>query len=514
VSFRRRITLAAAAAVAVAVAVASLLTYVLVRDQLRGEIDNSLRNRAQAYVARAQQPQLGAATVSGLQALPGGVGIIYDRGLGGPLSATQVNGQFLFAVPSGPQLRFGIPLRPGESGGFAQLVSGSGSAVKLPSSELALPVSAGTRRLASAGRGSTLTDAAVGGQHVRILTVGFAPGLAVELARPLGEVDAVLSKIRLVLILLTAGGIALAVLLGRFVAGAAVAPVRRLTNAAEHIAATQDLGERIEAPGRDELGRLATSFNGMLDALDGTMRALDESARAQRQLVADASHELRTPVTSLRTNIEILQRADELPEGERVRLVADVVEQLEELSALVGDLIELARDDERREAPEEIRLDTLVAEAIARAKLHAPDARFDVALEATVVSGVPARLDRAVNNLLDNAVKFAGVERPIEVRLRGGELVVRDHGPGIAADDLRHVFDRFYRGASARALPGSGLGLAIVRQVVELHGGSVAVEAAPGGGTLARLRLPTLAGAPEATEPISVGDGGRPTSHL
>jgi two-component system sensor histidine kinase MprB len=238
----------------------------------------------------------------------------------------------------------------------------------------------------------------------------------------------------------------------------------------------------------------------MLDALDGTMRALDESARAQRQLVADASHELRTPVTSLRTNIEILQQASELPEGERTKLVADVVEQLEELSALVGDLIELARDDERREAPEEIRFDTLVAEAIARAKLHAPDASFDVALEETVVSGVPARLDRAVNNLLDNAVKFAGVERPIQVRLGGGELTVRDHGPGIDADDLPHVFDRFYRGATARALPGSGLGLAIVRQVVELHDGEVAIEAAPGGGTLARLRLPTLAGTTGADE--------------
>jgi two-component system sensor histidine kinase MprB len=298
--------------------------------------------------------------------------------------------------------------------------------------------------------------------------------------------------VRLVLVLLTAGGVALAVVLGRFVAGAAVAPVRRLTNAAEHVAATQDLGQRIDDVGRDELGRLATSFNGMLDALDGTMRALDESARAQRQLVADASHELRTPVTSLRTNIEILQQAEDLPEAERTRLVSDVVEQLEVLSALVGDLIELARDDERQETPEEIRLDRLVAEAVARAVRHAPDARFEVELEETVVSGVPSRLDRAVNNLLENAVKFAGTDRPIEVRLAGGHLTVRDHGPGIEAADLPHVFDRFYRGASARALPGSGLGLAIVRQVVDLHQGEVSVETPAGGGTLAHMRLPTL----------------------
>ena len=506
-SLRRRITLAAAAAVAVAVAIASLLTYVLVRNQLRGEIDNSLRSRAQGYVHRvlgARDGALAGATVAGLRGPGGAVGLIFDQHGTVTPDGSLVLGGAGVAVPAAngvPALHFGISVRPGEGVGFAQVVSAAGTAVKLPASQVDLPVSTATQTLARTGRGSVLTDAEVGGQHVRILTVGFAPGLAVEIARPLGEVDSVLGNVRLVLILLTAGGIALAAVLGRFVAGTAVAPVRRLTNAAEHVAATQDLGQRIDDVGRDELGRLATSFNGMLDALDGTMRALDASARAQRQLVADASHELRTPVTSLRTNIEILQQADDLPEAERARLVADVVEQLEELSALVGDLIELARDDEHQDAPEEVRLDTLVAEATARAKLHAPDASFEVELEPTVVSGVPARLDRVVNNLLDNAVKFAGVERPIEVRLRGGELVVRDHGPGIEADDLPHVFDRFYRGASARALPGSGLGLAIVRQVVSLHGGTVTVEAAPGGGTLARVRLavldvPSLGGGP------------------
>ncbi len=492
-SFRRRITLAAATAVAVAVAIASLLTYVLVRNQLRGEIDNSLRSRAQGYVHRvlATQPGATGTTVAGLRGPGGEVGVIFDQHRAGGLLVGGPGGPSP-GPPRDPALHFGISVRPGEGVGFAQVVNDTGSAAKLPASQVALPVTAATRALAHTGRGSVLTDAVVGGQHVRILTVGFAPGLAVEIARPLGEVDSVLGKVRLVLILLTAAGIALAAVLGRFVAGAAVAPVRRLTHAAEHVAATQDLGRRIEDAGRDELGRLATSFNGMLDALDGTMRKLDESARAQRQLVADASHELRTPVTSLRTNIEILQQADALPEAERTKLVADVVEQLEELSALVGDLIELARDDEREQAPEEVRLDTLVSEAVTRAIRHAPDARFDVELEETVVSGVPARLDRAVNNVLDNAVKFAGTERPIEVRLAGGELTVRDHGPGIEAGDLPHVFDRFYRGASARALPGSGLGLAIVRQVVDLHQGQVAIEPAAGGGTLARLRLPTI----------------------
>jgi two-component system sensor histidine kinase MprB len=293
--------------------------------------------------------------------------------------------------------------------------------------------------------------------------------------------------------LVACAGIALAALLGRFVAGAVVLPVRRLTAAAEHVTQTRDLGQRIDSAGRrDELGSLATSFNEMLGTLDQSMRALDESARSQRQLVADASHELRTPVTSLRTNIEILQRADSLPAVERERLIGDVVEQLEELSTLIGDLIELAREEERHEPVEELRFDMLVSEAIDRTQRHAPRARFDAALEETVVDGVPARLDRAVKNLLDNAVKFAGTNAPIEVQLRDGELTVRDHGPGIDPQDLPHVFDRFYRGARARALPGSGLGLAIVRQVAEWHAGSVSAEPAPGGGTILRLRLPTL----------------------
>ncbi|HEY5198196.1 MAG TPA: HAMP domain-containing sensor histidine kinase [Solirubrobacteraceae bacterium] len=506
-SFRRRITIASAGAVAIAVAIASLLTYVLVRDSLRGQVDTSLRQRAAVYINHVTNPppKLSPARAAALATLTGGRGadpFVLGRGAQARHGTQAADGappsELLYGQNQGADgatgatgLLFRIPVNPAEGAGYSQVISASGPAVKLPASSVVLPVSAQSRTLARKGSGSRIFDATVDGQHLRILTVGFEPGHAVEVARPLAEVDSVLGNIRLILVLLTAGGIALAAVLGRFVAGAAVVPVRRLTDAAEHVAETQDLSKRIEDGGPDELGRLATSFNSMLDVLAGTMAALDESARAQRQLVADASHELRTPVTSLRTNIEILEQADQLEEGDRRRLIADVVEQLEELSALVGDLIELARDETRHEAPEEIRLDTLISEAIARAVLHAPTARFDVELEETIVSGVPSRLDRAINNVLDNAVKFAGTEQPIEVRLAGGELTVRDHGPGIDATELPHVFDRFYRGAKARALPGSGLGLAIVRQVIDLHGGSVAIERAVGGGTLARVRLPT-----------------------
>ncbi|HWH12607.1 MAG TPA: HAMP domain-containing sensor histidine kinase [Solirubrobacteraceae bacterium] len=506
-SFRRRITIASAGAVAIAVAIASLLTYVLVRNSLRGQVDASLRQRAGVYINHVTNPPptLSPARAAALATLTGGRGgdqFLLGRGVDAAHSGQSQAGSPVLDRPNQARtgatgttgtsgLLYRIPTNPGEGAGYSQVISSSGSAVKLPASEVTLPVSPKSREIARKGSGSLIVDATVDGQHLRILTVGFEPGHAVEVARPLAEVDSVLGNIRLILVLLTAGGIALAAVLGRFVAGAAVVPVRRLTDAAEHVAQTQDLSKRIEDAGPDELGRLATSFNSMLDVLEGTMAALDESARAQRQLVADASHELRTPVTSLRTNIEILEQADQLDEADRRRLIADVVEQLEELSALVGDLIELARDETRHEAPEEIRLDTLISEAVARAVLHAPTARFDVDLEETIVSGVPSRLDRAINNVLDNAVKFAGTEQPIEVHLVDGELTVRDHGPGIDAAELPHVFDRFYRGAKARALPGSGLGLAIVRQVIDLHGGSVAIERAAGGGTLARVRLPT-----------------------
>jgi two-component system sensor histidine kinase MprB len=447
-SFERRVTFAAAAAVAVAVVLASFASYVIVRQELNHTIDTSLSHALDVVSAPA--------------ALPEGV---LRRGRHRPR-------------------RLGAP-------GVLQIVDANGTVTRAPGVSRDLPVSAAVRALARAGAGRLLFDTNYGGEDVRVLAAGIKPGVAVEIDRSLSELDSTLGTLRLILLLVAASGIALAALLGWFVARTTLAPVRRLTAAAEHVAATNDLGRRIDDTRRDELGSLARSFNAMLAALDGTIRALDESARAQRQLIADASHELRTPVTSLRTNIEILQQAHDLSPLEHGRLIADVVEQLEELSALVGDLIELARDDQTTVEPlEEVRLDVLVAESIERAKLHAPDARFDVSLEATVVNAIPSRLGRAVNNLLDNAVKFAGTAAPIEVRLASGELAIRDHGPGIDPEELPLIFDRFFRGARSRSLPGSGLGLAIVRQVVERHAGSVSAAPAPGGGTVVRLRIP------------------------
>jgi two-component system sensor histidine kinase MprB len=270
--------------------------------------------------------------------------------------------------------------------------------------------------------------------------------------------------------------------LGRLAARHLVAPVVRVTEAARHIARTEDLGRRIEVTSNDEVGELATRFNAMLDTLE-------RSIAAQRQLVADASHELRTPVTSLRTNIEVLAEGS-LDGADRARLIADVEAQAEELSLLVADLIELARGDRPSPVREDVRLDALVAEAIERARRHAPQVEFSAALEPAVVDGVPDRLARAVNNLLDNAARHGA---HVDVSAGPSGIVVRDDGPGIDPADLPHIFDRFYRGASARGRPGTGLGLAIVRQVAEQHGGTVVASNAEGGGAAFELRLPAVA---------------------
>ncbi|MCZ7524964.1 MAG: HAMP domain-containing histidine kinase [Acidimicrobiia bacterium] len=266
-------------------------------------------------------------------------------------------------------------------------------------------------------------------------------------------------------------------------ARAALRPVHQLTETAEEVTRTLDLARRIDVAGRDELARLAASFNTMLAALQA-------SVDAQRQLVADASHELRTPLTSLRTNVDVLARADELDPEERDRLRRDVDGQIAELAGLVGDVIELAREGEPVRVTEDVRLDELVAMAVEQAAFHWPQARFDTDLDPVTVRGVPERLERAVANLLDNAGKWSPPDAPVEVTVRGRELVVRDHGPGVAPGDATHVFDRFWRSPAARDLPGSGLGLSIVRQVADSHGATVSVEPAPGGGALFRLRFP------------------------
>jgi two-component system sensor histidine kinase MprB len=260
--------------------------------------------------------------------------------------------------------------------------------------------------------------------------------------------------------------------------------VRRLTAAAETVAETGNLGERVEVEGDDELARLATRFNGML-------AALEDSLGRQRRLVADASHELRTPLTAARTNVDLALEG-RLPPEELRRALQEASVELDSLTGLIADLVELARGEERKLRVEELQLDDLVASVIERARTRWPQATFVTSLSPTQVRADPVLLERAVSNLLDNALKYSPPGAPIEVTVRGGEVIVADHGPGVADEDLPRIFDRFYRSAAARSKPGAGLGLAIVREAAEAHGGQATVESTTRG---ARFRLTLPAGA-------------------
>jgi two-component system, OmpR family, sensor histidine kinase MprB len=287
----------------------------------------------------------------------------------------------------------------------------------------------------------------------------------------------------------------LAAILGEAVARAALAPVRRFTARTETVAG--DASQRMEVERDDELGRLAVSFNATLDALE-------RSVEAQRQLVADASHELRTPIASLRANIQVLQDAHRLPPADRDALRADIVAELDELTALVADVMELARGSKPGRVTDDVRLDLIVTAQVERAERRAGDAvGFQAQVEPTVISGEPERISRAVSNLLDNARRWSPPGAVVDVRLHDGQLSVRDHGPGFAEADLPRVFERFFRSDRARAMPGSGLGLAIVRQAAEAHGGAAEAANAPGGGAVVRVRFGDSYEALTPAQPVS-----------
>jgi two-component system sensor histidine kinase MprB len=310
----------------------------------------------------------------------------------------------------------------------------------------------------------------------------------VQTIRPLTEANATVANVRRLLIALTLGGALAAALLGRLAASAVLRPVGALAGAVREVTATRDLNKRILVSGRDELSSLAADFNAMLGALD-------ESQHAQQQLIADASHELRTPLAAHRANVELLARPD-LPAELRQRVLGAAVRGIEELSALVADLIQAARDGRSVDARQPVALDELVASAVERARHRAPGLRFESRLEPYRLVAARSRLERTLDNVLDNAIKWSPPEGTVQTRLVGGVLTIRDNGPGIAEADLPHVFDRFYRAADARALPGSGLGLSIVKQTVVDHGGDVTVANADGGGALLTLRFDPSNGRP------------------
>lgn len=393
---------------------------------------------------------------------------------------------------------FSIGTTVGDIGGYAQALSCGGQT--LPGSD-PLPIKASDQRIACSGSGSRLRDDVYSGHAVRMITVPLSgsPGFAVQIALPLRDVKRQLHVLALAFVGLALGGLLMTVLATWGAVRRMMRPVRSLTDTAEQIAETQDLTLRISSYGHDELGRLADSFNTMLDALE---RSLGQ----QRQLVMDASHELRTPLASLRTNVEVLRDVERLSPSQREAVLAGILSQLEELTGLVADVVELARGEAPTSHHEDIAFDELVENAVERAGRHWPSLEFRVQTAPVLVRGVGPRLDRAVANLLDNAGKFTPPGGVVDVELdRGGTLSVADRGPGIDEEALPYVFDRFYRSDEARALPGSGLGLAIAKQVVEGHGGSIRLTNRPDGGAVATIELPVeevAAVGPGVPEPV------------
>jgi two-component system sensor histidine kinase MprB len=386
-----------------------------------------------------------------------------------------------------------------------QVVWSDGTICSPPDTASPIVVTPGDLAVSRGARGAAYRDGtAKDGTPMRVFTRPERPGVAVSIARPLISVQDSLNSLATLLVALTAVAVVGAATTGLLIARAGLRPVDRLTDAVEHIARTENLDTTIPAEGNDEIARLSRSFNSMT-------RALASARDRQQQLIVDAGHELRTPLTSLRTNVDLMLRSETtrrpLPAGDKQKLLVNVKAQLVELSSLVGDLLDLSRAEitSGTVVQHDVALHDVAQNAVRRARLRGPGLHVDAVTERWYVRGDAASLERAVVNLLDNAVKFSPPDGTITVRLRGGVLTVRDTGPGIPPEDVPYVFDRFWRSPSARALPGSGLGLAIVARTVREAGGEVRLGPADGGGTLAWLRLPGSEALPDGAEPDDHG---------
>ncbi len=330
------------------------------------------------------------------------------------------------------------------------------------------------------------------GERFRIVAVPAQDGQALILAQSLQSTDRMLDRLGLVMLLFGLAGMISAGLAGWAVARNGLRPVRRLTAVVEGIARTERL-DPIPVEGNDEVARLAQAFNAMLAALSA-------SQARQRQLVADAGHELRTPLTSLRTNLDLLAQAassTQLSEESRQELLADVRAQISEMTTLIGDLVELAREDPSQPSVEPVELAAVVTQAVNRVRRRTTTVEFVVRTEPWWTTGDAAALERAVTNLLDNAVKWSPEGGRVTVELTQGTVMVADQGAGIAEQDLPHVFDRFYRSTESRGMPGSGLGLSIVKAVADRHGGRVRAGRAPDGGAAFWFHVPGAMAPPE-----------------
>jgi two-component system sensor histidine kinase MprB len=437
-TLRRRIAAVVAAGVAGVVLALAAIGYLSIRSHMLDQVDQALTARGAPYTQERVGP------------------------------------------PRPTRVRVPPPEPFGGASGYFQFVRANGTAFTGNGPAL---LHYGPRALAIArtGKGSYFTDETVLGTHLRVLTVADPDAsLAVQIARPLNEIDAVLHQVLITYAVVILVGVVLAALFGGLIGRSAIAPIVRFTRRSENITGALDRSQRLEEEGAEELVALATSFNRMLDTLE-------RSVQAQKNLVADASHELRTPIAALRSNIQIFLEGHRLPASERVELQAAILAELDQLTQLVTDVVELARGHPHQEEVEVLRLDAVVTEAVGRSRRRAPTLTFDVTLEPTLIEHDIDQIERAVGNLVDNACAWSPSSGTIVIGLEAGTLSVRDHGPGFNDRDLPHIFDRFYRADHARRRPGSGLGLAIVRQAAEARGGYAEALNAPGGGAMLRV---------------------------
>lgn len=451
-SLRARIALAAAAAVAAVTVLLGAIGYFPTRAQLIDQLRQQLQQKADGLLSSDQQDGHGP----------------------GPQDHSQSNGC------SGEFDGFANSAL-GAASGYVQFICPGGLSHAADGGTPQLPVTSAVRALARAGNGKFFYSAYVSRTHVEVLAVADpVDNRAIEVALPLTQVDRALSSLVATFLILIGVGVALAAAIGALVSRAAVAPLNRFSSRTETVTSALDRPERLEEVGPHELRRLAVSFNRTLDALE-------RSAHAQRHLIADASHELRTPMAALRSNIQIFLDSDRLPLDERHGLRDAIMAELDDLTQLVSDVLELARGARADDHPDPVELDEVVWEAVARAQRRAPGIRFVVDAQPTVIVATVDRVNRAVTNVIDNARKWSPPDGVVEVSLREGTMTVRDHGPGFAEHDLPHVFDRFYRSQDARRMPGSGLGLSIVKQAAEARGGGVSASNAPDGGAVVTI---------------------------
>ncbi|MEM8705584.1 MAG: HAMP domain-containing sensor histidine kinase [Actinomycetota bacterium] len=461
-SLRVRITVVVVLVVAAVVAVVGQRVYVAAESELVEEVDLELQDRAVGFLNLTRGPQFRETfTRSVLQTFSG------------PEAAFDIAGD-----RRGPRSFLDETVRDS----FSRVVDDTGAVIVEVGP--AFSVALDPDDYPALSDKPVLSDGSIDGDRARIVTIA-ANDVFVQLARPLGEIDQSLDDLTDRIVLISIGAVLIAAAAGWFISGGTVAPIRRLTDAAERVAETGDLDQPVDGSGGAEVGRLAGSFNSMLQALSA-------SRRQQHQLVMDASHELRTPLASLQTNVDVLRSGREIPDDMRAAIVDDISAEVGELSDLVAELVDLATDVSTDEDPVPVELAELAGPVVDR-QARRTDRPIELQLVGrAVVEARPQAVSRAIRNLVENAAKFSPGDTSITVVVDRGSVTVLDAGPGIPAEDRTKVFDRFHRVEATRTMPGSGLGLAIVKQVAEAHGGTVSIGESPSGGAAVGFTIPTV----------------------